>query len=175
MRPLAVTAIAGATAAVGGYCLARATVPTKVVEKTVTVEKRVEVAAKTQELTNVETKAADVRSETHWRIHYVARPDGTVVATASSDTGERETTTAKHDEIKRDVEIRYVDREKATEKIVIKEASRPDWAVTAGAALRGGYAQVYQGGVERRILGPFWLGLYGSTAKEIGADVRFEW
>lgn len=155
-----------------GGVIGRATAPTKEFKQEKTAEKQIEAAANKKEDTSVETKTADIRGETRWKIRYVARPDGTVVASASGDSGQSTKRTSHREEAKRDVEIRYVDREKATEKIVIKETSKPNWALTAGAGVRSGYAAVYQGGIDRRVFGPFRL--YATADKETGAPVRFE-
>lgn len=174
MKRAALIAALGLIILATGVAIGRATAPTKVVEKTVTVERRVEVAAQTKEDASVETKTANVRNDTHWRIRYVARPDGSVVATASSDSGQSSAAATYREEAKRETEVRYVDREKLIEKIVVKEAARPSWSVGIGAGVRSGPSPVYQGNIGRRLIGPFWLGIYVTTAKEIGAQLRME-
>lgn len=108
------------------------------------------------------------------RIVYVERttsPDGTVLEKRS----ERETERA---ELARDVEHR-ADTRAETSKVT---TSRPDWRVTVqlGAtwkepAVRLGDTPLVVGGsIERRIIGPFSLGAWGSTVGAAGLSVSGE-
>lgn len=182
MKP-AILAAAGIAAMLIGYAGGRATAPTKVVEKIKTVEKTIEVAAKTKDETSVTTREADVRTVTRWKIRRVERPDGTVESTATSDLRTDSKTRGRDEETKRETEIRYVDRVVTQETVKVVEADRPMWAVEARIGSTygrltqepPGYGSfVYGGAVERRIIGPVWAGVYASSAGEVGLIGRWE-
>lgn len=108
------------------------------------------------------------------RVAYVERttsPDGTVFEKRS----ERETERA---ELARDADLRadaHVESSKVT-------TSRPDWRVTLqlGATWKepavrlGDTPLVIGGSVERRVIGPFSLGAWGSTSGAAGVSVSGE-
>jgi hypothetical protein len=84
----------------------------------------------------------------------VTRPDGTKEKTS--------TTT--------DTSVEHKDRQITIEKAAVK-----DWFVTAGVAkesLTG--PEIYQLSVNRRILGPIYLGASATTEKQIGINVGLE-
>lgn len=80
----------------------------------------------------------------------VVRPDGT-----------RET-----DTIKTEDKLQVKDN-----STLITEVRQSDWHISLGYTLK---QQVYQLGVERRILGPLFLGAYGRSDKSLGVSLSFE-
>lgn len=158
----------------GGTLIGRYTTPTKTVEKLVTIEKTVEVQSKQHEESHREDQIALTNEVVKWKIKEVFR-GGTVVRTAEGETGRSSEQETRKADSKREVEIKYVDREKLVEKIKVVEASKAQWAVSAGAGFSTGLAPVYRGQVERRIIGPFWLGAWADTSKSAGLAVRVEW
>lgn len=178
MNPIVDKSLAGALGVAVlaiGVAIGRFTALTKTVEKVKTVEVTKEVAAKTNEEDTHNATQADIRSVTHWRVRYVQRPDGTVVTSASGDSGKSSDRETTHETAKRETEIKYVDRYIDREKLVIKETEKPAWGVAARAGLSSGPRFVYGAEVSRRVLGPLWLGAYATTAKEAGVIARVEW
>lgn len=92
-----------------------------------------------------------------------------------------------------DVEVRYVDKvvEKWQDRIVEKEKlvlNQPNWSVYAGLGLDiasvlgqgqhgipGMNGIVVQAGVDRRIIGPFYIGIFGNTEGVVGLNLRATW
>ncbi len=91
------------------------------------------------------------------------------------------------------VDVKYVDRviEKWQDRIVEKTttvAARPNWILGAGVGFDftaiGGIGQhgipgmkgfVVQADLDRRVIGPFYMGLFGNTAGVAGLDLRVMW
>lgn len=136
---LALVMIAG----VGGYFVARYTIPPEVKIKEKIVTKEVEVERK-----NVQTTT---REE--------IRPDGTKIT--ETVTKDLTVSTKKA-------------RTKAKAKTLVKN-SRPQWRVGVGAVTRLENLQIdYTVSVERRILGPVFVGLQGGTHGYGGLMVGLE-
>jgi hypothetical protein len=175
LRPT-IAAIAAATviAAVAGFFLGRNTAPTKTVEKTKTVEVVKEVAAKTKEASNVQTDNLVQRDAIKWRTVYVHRPDGTVERTTEGERASSVDKASNRAERATETEVRYVDREVKVETVKVIEASRPSWGIAVRAGAVSGPRAIYGLEASRRLVGPVWLGAYGTTAKEIGLTVRVE-
>lgn len=66
-----------------------------------------------------------------------------------------------------------IERDKKTDIII---ASKPsDWYIHGSAGIRAHYLErVYSLGVDRRILGPIWLGIYGNTQEEVGLRIGMQ-
>lgn len=111
-------------------------------------DKIVEVVKTVKERVKVQTKT---RKET--------KPDGTRV---------EETTVTKTDTDVKTAGSKTSD----TEAIMVERHREPAWrvAVLGGWDFRG-QGLVYGGHVERRILGPFWLGVWGLSSGAAGASV----
>lgn len=137
-----------------GVAFGRYTLPARVVEKNVEIVKEVtrevEVEKKDKKK-NVQTKIV----ETWW-------PDGR----HTKETYVLDTSTIVID--KRD----ETDTERESVKIVEKiiENAKPQWSASAGAS----FQQIYTFGIDRRVIGPVFAGLYGRTDKEFGVNVRLE-
>lgn len=157
-----------------GYAGGRYAQPARVEIREKVVTKTVEVAAKTKEDTSVATREADIRTVTKWRIRTVEKPNGDVVTSAAGSTGTESSTKDHNEKTARETEVVYRDRVVTQETVKVVQSDRPDWGLAAGAGIRGGPAAVYRAEVSRRIVGPIWLGAYGSTGKEAGLMLRLE-
>ena len=124
--------------------------------QTVEVERKVEVAKVTARHVVV----------THRVEHVVNRPDGTSDVTRTEDTRDQELIAADAAMTAESTKSSDV----ATSSVT---TNRPDWVV-------GGMVGLSQDGVsygahvQRRILGPVFLGVYGTTRKEAGLSVALE-
>lgn len=168
----------------GGYATGRYAAPQKVLitEKAVTVEKQVVV---TQTKTEIKTVYLQNKNE---KIHRVVtetkQPDGTAVKKTEEDIGIE---TVIHNDTE---STKFVDRwnERVMEKLVEKEKlvlrSLPDWqtGIQVGASvpvllggdelgLKGMRGAVVGAYVNRRILGPFFAGIWGNTQGAVGLSV----
>lgn len=177
---------------IGVYATARYLQPARVVEKTkevVKVEYKEKIEyrdkVKIQKVTEVQ-KANDKHTETTT----IKKPDGT--ETTHTIVNETSHTEAKTNETK--VEVKYVDRvvEKQIEKVIEKEkiieAKKNDWmvGVQVGYDIYGALDDTPQlipqmnrvsigVDIERRIVGPFYLGVWGNTAGNAGLSVNISW
>lgn len=175
----------------GGIAVGRFTLPAKVVitekVKEVVVEKVVE---KVKVETEVKVVKVYLKNEAQ-KIHRTVeeKPDGTKVTTEDINID----SVVKENTDTHSTEIKFVDRvvEKWQEKIVEKTKTvlnQPNWSVFAGAGVNipcmlgtpqpgvpGMACAVVQAGAERRVVGPFWLGVNGSTQGDVGGHVRFTW
>lgn len=136
-----------------GFGFGKYSAPTKVVEvekiKTVTVEKVVE---KKAEKKNVKTVV-------------VQAPDGTTTTT-TTDTSTVDTNTNT------DTNTVATDEKKKTTTY-----SRPNWRLAAlgGFDPNGNIGKpIYGGSIERRILGPIFVGAFGMSNKSFGVSLSFE-
>lgn len=85
----------------------------------------------------------------------------TVTKTITKPDGSTETDSTTTDtSIKKEIEKQIV------------ESSKPfynsQWLIAGGASLNSDREQFYKLEVQRNILGPLWLGIYGTTHKELG-------
>jgi hypothetical protein len=88
----------------------------------------------------------------------IVRPDGT-----------KETTITKDDSsTKHDLSV--------SNKEDMKALPAPNWMVSGGVGfeLDNSFGRVYKAEVARRILGPAFVGVYGTTRSEAGVTVGFE-
>lgn len=89
----------------------------------------------------------------------IKRPDGTVERERIEE--DRSTETVKKDTDKKD------------STLIVN--AKPQWKLQGFVGTDGNLASpIYGVGVERRILGPFFLGGYANTKKEFGLSVSFE-
>lgn len=172
IRPV-IAAIAAATviAAVAGFFLGRSTAPARVEVREKVVEKQV--AGKAKESASVEAENIVRRDETRRVVHEVRHRDGTVERTATSEAVRSSEAAAKREEQSREVEVRYVDKFIDRETVKVVEA-KATWGIAARAGIASGPRAIYGAEVSRRVLGPLWLGVYATTAKEAGVQVRWE-
>lgn len=128
-----------------GYAAGRYVQPAKVEIKKEVEVKEVEVTRK-----NIVTVT-----------HEEKRPDGTVIT--DSRTEDKSTEATRTDT-------------KSKESTTITNV-KPQWKVSGGAGVKYNEISlqpVYTVGVERRILGPIFVGAYGRTDKEVGLSVSVE-
>ena len=111
-----------------------------------------------KEITKVEVQEREViKKDVVTVVKEVTRPDGSKETTT--------TTTDKSTEKK----------DKEAESIVSKPVEK-QWFVTAGASkdLSDFEKTIYQAGVNRRILGPIYVGIQANTNQEIGINIGME-
>lgn len=139
-----VTILATLIAGVVGFAFARYSTPEKIVVKTEEVVK--EVIKEKRDVVIVK--------------QMIERPDGTKETTERTEERTENTT--------------RTDREARTETKV--DNKKPDWmfAVTAGISADRDAERTYGLSVQRRILGPVFLGAYGDTGKNVGISVGLE-
>lgn len=127
-----------------GYGAGRYVQPAKVVTKTETVTK-----------TNT-----IIQEHVHTVIQTVTKPDGEVVKTEVSDNNSVDTVKSSSD----------------SSSSTVTTYSKPQWKVQglAGLNLSSISTPIYGAGVERRILGPIFAGVYGKSNSEAGLSVSLE-
>lgn len=120
----------------------------------------------------IETKFASNKSEIKTQVvdHTITQNHVvTVVKEVDRPDGTKEITTTKDDtSVKHDTSV--------SDKEDIKAKPAPNWMVSAGVGfeLDNSFGRVYKAEVQRRILGPVFLGVYGTTRSEAGLTVGFE-
>lgn len=176
--------IAAAITAVAliGYAFGRWAQPAKVV----TVEHTTEVTVDTEstklreELKLTQDKLTELQKHVHTEETETKTPDGKVVKTRTTDS-----TTVKvvHDTVVKYVDrdvvhetVKYVDREVLKEKTV--EAKKPDWLVSPMIGVDLANLKIAQGlttgpfvfgaSVQRRVLGPIYVGPFGLSNGTVG-------
>lgn len=180
-------ALGGASLLAAGYLIGRYAQPEKVLvtEKVVTVEKQVVVEKEKLKVERVLVE--NTQKRTHTEEHEVKHPDGTE---ERNKTVDENVDTVVHDKdvvyVDRDV-VRVVEKENIVEKMKLVENARPGWIVGVNAGVsapyylsgggRTGLTQELSGlvlGAEasRRILGPFYVGLWGNTQGTFGLGVK---
>jgi hypothetical protein len=163
--------------------------------KTVVTEKVREVT-KTQVVTQIKTEIQVVKvhdqqqqEKIHRTIVEGVDPPGCKSKTTTEDIN---IDTVVHDNT-HDTTIQYVDRvvEKWQDRIVEKQTkvlTQPDWSLYAGIGVDATYflgqgqhgipglqGFVVQAGIDRRILGPFWMGVFGNSEGVAGLNLRVTW
>lgn len=120
-------------------------------------KKQIEIKTETVEKVVFRDKVVDKTKVT------TKKPDGTVIVVEKDITKDRDVT--------QDVKI--------SEKLkLLERPSQPSWGIGAYALveplnpLRG---PVYGGFVEKRLVGPFWLGLYGQSNGFFGGGISVRW
>ena len=107
---------------------------------------------------------------------YIERPDGTkeqTIEQVSETKEEKQTQSEASKEQQTEVKQEAVVETKI-EKEYSEKVAQKNWHVGATAGLTPLMAPVYGGQVERRILGPFFLGLRADTAPSASVVVGFE-
>lgn len=172
---------------VGGYGTAVTTRAAKVVTKVV-AKTDVQTVVKYQDRVVVkEVRVAAKQEHRHVETTTTKKPDGTVVTATKTDVDTNTNTNQQTG-----VDARSAGSTVQTVvKTVYKEktvTSQPNWAVHAGVgyALPALFGQqqigvpgmdgfVVQAGLDRRVAGPFWLGVFGSTQGTVGLSLRVAW
>jgi hypothetical protein len=105
---------------------------------------------------SIDTKIVEhevIKYRTITKSHETTNPDGSkTVDTIIIDDGEKQ----------RDIDKHIV--EKAA-------AASPKWLAAASSSLNPGLTRVYSVSLDRRLLGPVTVGVYGSTSKEVGLRI----
>jgi hypothetical protein len=179
--------VIGALLAGGGFATGRwASPPTTIVtEKIKEVEKVVVVEHLVTEVKIVRVKDKAVAEKVHRVVVENTKPDGEKTKTVTEDIN---TDTVIHDNTNTNT-VEYRDRvvEKFVDRIIEKEKrvlNRPDWRVAAGVGVAiptflgkeqvgvpGLQGAVIQLEVDRKILGPFFLGVWGNTQGTVGLNL----
>jgi hypothetical protein len=179
-------ALFGGGMAVGRYMLPPSTVVTEKVHE-VTKDKIVEKIV--TQVEKVYIHDAQTQQKIHRTIVEGVDPKGCKEKTTTEDIN---VDSVVHDNT-HDTQVQYVDRvvEKWQDKIVEKEKkvlTQPDWSIYAGVGIDipsylgqgqhgipGLQGFVVQAGIDRRIVGPFWLGIFGNTESVAGLNLRVTW
>jgi hypothetical protein len=117
------------------------------------------------------------------------KPDGTVVTQKETTSDEDDSKNAQTNQDAQHNQTQTVTQVvKQTEVVTKTVTNQPNWSVYAGAGVDIPYylgnAQngipgmkgfVVQAGVDRRVAGPFWIGLFGNTEGVTGLNVRGTW
>lgn len=121
--------------------------PKKVISQSKTVETTNSQIAKTENKANKTTKIETVK------------PDGTKVITVIEDRS----VTTENKAISSKTEI----KEKTK---IVENKKQPSWMISgqAGTQLTDPGIRSYGGAIQKRILGPFWVGVYGDSRGNIG-------
>jgi hypothetical protein len=173
--------VIGLLLAGGGYAAGRFSAPEKLLVTEKEVEKIVEKVVYqdkiVEKIVYVQAKKEKTREETT----VVKSPDGTETTKTTRETSTD--TDTKVDTDKTQETIVYRDRivEKEVEKIKLVESKKPNWRVGAGAGVAIPYflgqgspgvpglsGVVIDVGLDRRIVGPFFLRLHANTQGVLG-------
>ncbi len=172
MKPWAWAAVAGVALAGGGYALGRFSAPAKTTE-TVTVREDLQSKATIRQLT---AELETAKKNTHSTIVTRWLKDGTSERHETVDTQTSSTRDARHDVVA-STDTRTVKATTASKTTTL----RPDWrlGVMAGGSLTAPalpLAGPLAVGVlvERRIIGPVSLGVWGLSSGQAGAAVTVE-
>lgn len=179
---LAAILLAGGGFAVGRYLTPPATITT---EKVHEVTKDVVVTKTEIQIQKVYIHDSEKQEKIHRVVAETTATDGSKTKTTTEDIG---VDTVVHDNT-HDTEVKYVDRvvEKYVDRIVEKKTQvlkTNDWRIAAGAGIAIPYflgqgspgIPGLQGAVinveaDRRIIGPFWMGLQGNSQGVVGLNL----
>lgn len=146
-----------------GFAIGRASKPTRIQERLV------EDTAARERVKELSQQVENLKKNVRVEIVEVVRPDGTKEKKTTTDVKIDKTTTGvKTVTVDREVEKRVeIDR--------LVDRSRPDWRVgpMIGFDVRTGTLG-YGGQIERRIAGPFSIGVWGMTPGVFGLTVGLE-
>jgi len=161
----------------GGYAFGRYEQPAKIVttEKLVTVVQ--EKIVYQDRVVIKEVKVKDKDTDKHTETTTTKKPDGTVVTTTKTDTHVDEHTDTKKDTTEEKTKVVEKVVEKTVEKTKLVESKKMDWIVHGGLGVSvpvllgqgtqqgvpGLKGAVIQVGVDRRVVGPFYIGVFGDT------------
>lgn len=145
--------IIGAIALLAAFAIGRYLSPTKVVTET----KVVEIEKKSTQTNEDDDKHKETTTKE------VIKPDGTKETT---------TTTVEDDKKKTSTSEKDIASSKTdTTKEVSRSISRTTLSALGGVVLPGTPQVVYGGMIQKDVLGPFNIGVYGLTNKTVGASV----
>jgi hypothetical protein len=152
----------------GAYAAGRYATPARVVEKVRTVE--VEKVVERVRMETVYRAAQDERRNVRRETREEKRPDGTVITTKVEDD-KTETKTATEGRTAAEA-AKAVERERLVETVRVVEGKRPDWLV--GAQIGYSNGALYGVSVDRRILGPAYIGVWANTQRAVGVGIRVQ-
>lgn len=164
-----------------GYGTGRFAQPAKVVEKEKIVEKVVDKIVYqdrvVEKIVYVQVKQVDRKTKTVVE----KRPDGSSTTTTETDTKSKTDTEASAEKVKEVIVYRDRVETKVVEKEKLVEAKKIDWLVHAGVGLSvptflgkqqygipGLRGAVIEAGIDRRVVGPFYLGVFGDSQGTVG-------
>lgn len=164
-----------------GYGTGRFAQPARVVEKTVYQDKVVEKVIYQDKVVEKVVKVYVKSKNLHTETSTEKRPDGTVVTKTTTDVK----TDTKTDTTADKAAEKVVYKDRIVEKLVVKEklveAKKIDWLVHAGVGISVptllGKAQpgvpglkgaVIEAGVDRRVIGPLFMGVFGDSQGTVG-------
>lgn len=166
-----------------GYGSGRYVQPAKVVEKEKIVTQIQEKIVYQDRVVTQKVLVEVEKKQQHTETTTTKKPDGEIVTTTKTDINTDERT--KDSESKTEEKVVYKDR--VVQQVVEKEkivTNQPDWRVAAGAGYSIPYALgadspgvpglqgfVINAEVDRRILGPVWLGVQGNTQGVVGLTI----
>jgi hypothetical protein len=182
-------AIAGASCAGGALLFRNGNVRTVETERLVYKDK---IEYRDRIVEKVVTKTVyvhDLQRNVRETVVDIKKPDGTTEHRVDTVDLSRSQESNTADQTATKTEIKYIDRvvEKTVDKVKIVEAAKPQWRVSAGVGydveyglghgLRGvpgmkGFAVALE--VDRRVIGPFWLGVEGVTTGLVGIRLGVE-
>lgn len=70
-------------------------------------------------------------------------------------------------------DITIIDKSKKEEKITVTTMP-PSWLIQGGIGLDKGLTTVYTVSLSKRVLGPIYLGIWGSTQQALGASIGLQ-
>lgn len=172
--------------AVLGFLVGRYSAPQKVIEReSVKIQKVETQVVAVQEKVRVEkVYVSDTKQSIHREEHTTEHPNG-LKETFKSEDINTEKVVKQHDiqYVDRDV-VKYVENKVVEQKLVEKivESSKPQWhaSVLAGTPLSLSPSLTVGASVQRRMVGPFYLGAWAHTTTRLetptaGLSVGFEW
>lgn len=168
----------------GGYAFGRYAQPAKVVEKTRVETKTVTQTVYQDKIIDHIVYVKEKKEDKHTTTTTTKTPDGTVVT--KTETEDKIDTSAKIDHTKDENKVvtQIVYQDKIVEKLKLVESKKLDWRLAAGAGVSiptflgkqqigipGLSGAVIQVEVDRRIIGPVFLGLWGNSQGTTGLSL----
>jgi hypothetical protein len=170
-----------------GYGAGRYATPAKVVEKEVVKTQLQDKIVYKDRIVTQKVLVEVAKRDTHTVTATTKKPDGTVTTTVTRDdhVDEHKKDDTNTTETASKVETKVITQTVEKLKIVQSQAS---WRVSAGVGVSvphflgqgdvgipGMQGAVVTVGADRRIVGPLWLGVWGTTQGAVGADLAMSW
>lgn len=153
----------------GAFFTGRSSAPVKTVEVTKTVEVEKKVVETQVQIVEKRIYVKDEARDVHRETVTVQQPDGTVTTTEVVDDKTKTKETDDQSSSMASSTFTSEEKLKSSETLKIVDNRKPDWHLQ----VRGGAGALIQSplsitgdvgiGVERRIVGPFFLGAYGNV------------
>lgn len=167
----------------GGYGFGRYGTPAKVVTKDHVVEKLVDKIVYQDKVVEKVVYVKVAKKDEHVVTTTTKKPDGTVTTTVVKDEHVATNTSTNTDKIDtvNKTEDKKLDKVEDHTKLVLNQ---PNWRVAVGAGysipfalgqpspgIPGLQGAVLQVEVDRRVAGPFWLGVFGNSQGVLGVNL----